>query len=129
MAIKTRFIPASVVLLHSLYGGAALASNDEPLNQHWAPSEWGAQDKAGAVNRTSADMVLKAVKLVKQGKVATLGKVYQNDMPFYGNRTWRLSIPGLPPSATIGPQHALGLEESVTAELGQVGTQFDGPGH
>jgi len=26
--------------------------NDDPLNEHWAPSEWGPDDKAGAVNRT-----------------------------------------------------------------------------
>ena len=74
-------------------------------------------------------MVLNAVKLVKHGKVATLGKVYQNDMSFFGSRSWRLTIPGLPPAATIGPQDAVGIDELVTAEFGQVGTQFDGPGH
>lgn len=24
--------------------------NDEPSNDHWAPSEWGPDDKAGSVN-------------------------------------------------------------------------------
>lgn len=129
MANPSRFILATCALLQSLYGITALASNDEPLVQKWAPSEWGLQDKAGSVNRTSADMVLNAVKLVKQGRVATLGKVYQDDMPFFGSRTWQLSIPGLPPAATIGPQQAVGIDETVTGEIGQVGTQFDGPGH
>ncbi len=64
----------------ALIAGSALAVNDEPLNDEplndaWAPSEWGADDKAGAVNRTTPAMVLQAVKLVKRGKVATLGKV------------------------------------------------------
>ena len=61
--------------------GAAVAQdvNDAPLNEKWAPTEWGPDDKAGAVNRTTPQIVLKAVGLVKQGKVATLGKVYAAD--------------------------------------------------
>jgi len=50
--------------------------NDEPLNENWGPSEWGPDDMVGAVNRTTPELVLKAIGLVKQGKVATLGKVY-----------------------------------------------------
>jgi kynurenine formamidase len=66
---------------------------------------------------------------VKRGKVATLGKVYQADMPLFGNRTWQLTIPGLPTYEPMGPMEAVGNDERVTAEIGQVGTQFDGPGH
>ncbi|HSS63113.1 MAG TPA: hypothetical protein VLS27_01670, partial [Gammaproteobacteria bacterium] len=61
----------------------ALAVNDAPLIEEWAPSEWGPGDKAGAVNRTTPEMVLEAVKLVRRGKVATLGKVYQQDAPAF----------------------------------------------
>ncbi|MBT3534716.1 MAG: cyclase family protein [Rhodospirillaceae bacterium] len=105
--------------------------NDEPLTEKWAPSEWGKDDKAGSVNRTTAAMVLKAIKLVKQGKVATLGKVYQSDMPMFGVRSWKLTIPGLPSSGPVpfGPRELVGNDEVVTSEIGQVGTQFDGPGH
>ena len=105
------------------------AVNDQPLTEKWSPVEWGPDDKAGAVNRTTPEMVLKAAKLVKHGKVATLGKVYQQDMPLFGNRVWRLTIPGLPTYEAVGPQDAVGNDELVTAEIGQVGTQFDGPGH
>ena len=59
----------------------AQQANDEPLTQNWAPGEWGADDKAGAVNRTTPALVLKALQLVKQGKTATLGKVYAGDAP------------------------------------------------
>ena len=38
MPIYSRFILFTGVLLQSLYGSAALASNDEPLNQSWAPA-------------------------------------------------------------------------------------------
>jgi kynurenine formamidase len=103
--------------------------NDEPLNDNWAPSEWGPDDKAGAVNRTTPDLVLKAVGLVKQGKVATLGKIYASDIPVFGERGYKLTIPGLPTGDASGPQLASYNDEMVTAEIGQVGTQFDGPGH
>ena len=49
---------------------ASSSANDKPLTEKWAPSEWGKDDKAGAVNRTTSAMVLSAVKLVKLGKVA-----------------------------------------------------------
>jgi kynurenine formamidase len=109
--------------------GTALAANDEPFTDNWAPSEFGADDMAGSVNRTTPDMVLRAAKLVKQGKVATLGKIYAGDAPAFGSRGWRMVIPGLP---TGGPFGDIGLvynDEYLSTEIGQIGTQFDGPGH
>lgn len=126
MRIKSVF--ATGLAASFLFTTDAHSVNDAPLTEKWAPSEWGADDKAGAVNRTTPSMVLAAVGLVKQGKVATLGKVYQSDAPFFGARGWKLTIPTLGPDA-FGPQELVGYEELVTAELGQVGTQFDGPGH
>ena len=117
------------LLLFGFTAGTTWAVNDEPLRDKWAPSEWGADDKAGAVNRTTAAMVLKAVGLVKRGKVATLGKIYASDMPFFGSRSWKLTIPGLPTGGPFGPQELYGNDELLTTENGQVGTQFDGPGH
>ena len=61
--------------------------NDKPLTEKWAPTEWGANDKVGAPNRTTPAMVLKALRLVKQGKVATLGKLYQSSIPAFGARS------------------------------------------
>jgi len=109
--------------------GNAQEVNDEPLDEHWAPVEWGPDDKAGAVNRTTPAMVLQAMKLVKQGKVATLGKIYAADAPVLGARGYRLSIPGFPTGGPDGPLLEVYNDELVTAEIGQVGTQFDGPGH
>lgn len=107
----------------------AMAVNDAPLEEGWAPSEWGLDDKAGSVNRTTPALVLKAVKLVKQGKVATLGKVYQQDAPAFGSRGWRMTIPGLPSGGPFGPQELVYNDEYLATEIGQIGTQFDGPGH
>ncbi len=103
--------------------------NDAPLTEKWAPAPWGADDTAGAVNRITPQMVLSAAGLIRQGKFATLGKVYQSDMPFFGGRGFHLTIPGLPTGGAFGKHQAIYNDELVTAEIGQVGTQFDGPGH
>ena len=116
-------------LLTVYLAGPVLAVNDEPLKENWAPGEWGADDKAGSVNRTTPAMVLKATKLVKRGKVATLGKVYAQDAPAFGSRGWRMIIPGLPTGGPFGPQELYYNDEYLSTEIGQIGTQFDGPGH
>lgn len=111
------------------FSADAQTVNDEPLNDKWSPSEWGPDDKAGAVNRTTPELVLKSVGLVKQGKVATLGKVYAQDAPAFGSRGWRMTIPGLPTGGPFGEQKMLYNDEYLATEIGQIGTQFDGPGH
>ena len=132
MKIITTIVRLAMVgsaCVFAMTSGAAWAENDQPLSENWAPSEWGADDKVGSVNRTTPAMVLSAVKLVKQGKVATLGKVYQSDAPMFGRRSWRMVIPGLPTGGPFGEQEILYNDEFLSAEIGQVGTQFDGPGH
>ena len=124
-----RCAPACVALLLGASGGTAVAANDEPLTDKWAPSEWGPDDKAGAANRRTEASVLKAMKLVKKGKVATLGKVYQQDAPGFGSRGWRMTIPGLPTGGPFGKQDLVYNDEYLATEIGQIGTQFDGPGH
>jgi len=74
-------------------GAPALAANDAPFTEKWAPGECGADDKVGAVNQATAAIVLKAAKLVKQGKV------YHRDAPAFGSRGWRMIIPNLPTDA------------------------------
>ena len=86
---------------------SSYAVNDQPLTENWAPSVWGAEDLAGSVNWTTPATVMKGVKLVKQGKVATLGKVYQQDAPAFGSRGWRLTILGLPTGGPSGEQKLL----------------------
>ena len=94
---------AAAVLLAAI-SSAAMAVNDEPLTEKWAPSVWGPDDLIGSVNWTTPETVMKGFKLVKQGKVATLGKVYQQDAPAFGSRGWRLTSPGLPTGGPCGGQ-------------------------
>jgi kynurenine formamidase len=103
--------------------------NDAPLTEGWSPSEWGADDKIGAANRMNPETVLKAIQLVKRGKVATLGKIYSSDMPVYGTRGWSFRIENFPPARAWGPLRGANLDDHLEASIGQVGTQFDGPGH
>jgi len=121
----------AVVAAATMTCGAATAqnANDAPFNEKWAPTEWGPDDKIGAINRTTPQLVLKAAGLVKQGKVATLGKVYASDAPAFGTRSWKLIIPGMPTGGPFGSQKLVYNDEYVATELGQIGTQFDGPGH
>ncbi|MDX1528586.1 MAG: cyclase family protein [Gammaproteobacteria bacterium] len=129
MRQSLNFVRSVILAVSAVFSLPAVAVNDAPLNEGWAPSEWGPDDKAGAVNRTTPALVLKAVKLVKRGKVATLGKVYQQDAPTFSSRGWRLTIPGLPTGGPFGEQALVYNDEFLAAEIGQIGTQFDGPGH
>ena len=127
-----RFLEIAAVALAATAIGrsaGAQSANDEPLRDRWAPTEWGADDTIGAPNRTTPELVLKAVGLVKRGRVATLGKVYAADAPAYGTRSFKLIIPGRPTGGPFGPQQLVYNDDYVATELGQIGTQFDGPGH
>jgi kynurenine formamidase len=126
-----RILVAVVVLVSTLHG-SVLAGNN-PVDEPWWPSEYGADDQAGAVKSITPQKRVEAAKLVKQGKTATLGMPYYNGMPLVPGRTYALSIPGAP---THGPLKWEGqnyqmtfMDELVTAEIGQVGTQWDGLGH
>jgi len=122
-------ILAVAAIATSAPAGAQLKVNDEPLTAKWAPSEWGPDDKVGSPNRTTPELVLKAASLVKKGKTATLGKIYAQDAPAFGTRSWKLLIPGRPTGGPFGDQQLVYNDEYVATELGQIGTQFDGPGH
>lgn len=95
----------------------------------WWPSKWGPDDERGSFNTNTPAKILSALKLVKTGKVYRLGMPYTNDMPKFGNRTYSLHIPGLPVGGPFGHNQIVWNDEFIVGELGQVGTQFDGPAH
>ncbi len=124
----------AVVLTLAALAGRAVAGNN-PVDEPWWPSEFGADDQAGAVKYITAEKRLAAVRLVKKGKPATLGMPYYNGMPLVPGRTYALSIPG-GGTPTHGPLNWPGehfaqtfMDELLTAEIGQVGTQWDGLAH
>ena len=104
--------------------------SDKPLTENWAPSKWGANDRAGSANYTNDPAnVAKALAIVKQNKVLTIGKYYHREAPVFGPRAWQLVIPGTPTGGPFGNNALIYHDELLIGELGQIGTQFDGPGH
>ena len=59
---------------------------DEP----WYPSKYGSDDTIGAANNLSPAGVLEAAKLVKSGKVYSLGVTTGPDTPAYGTRSFQI---------------------------------------
>jgi kynurenine formamidase len=101
---------------------ATLAQSD-----NWFPSRWGAADQRGAANRVTPSKVLEAKNLITKGAVYQLGRVYEAGMPIFGTRHFSLKIPQT--FGPLGSNKMMYHDELVSAELGQVGTQFDGLGH
>ncbi len=102
---------------------------ETPIGEKWWPSEFGADDEAGASNRITAAKVMEAVQLIQDGTVHRVGRVYEAGMPLFGARAFTLRIPGGPTGGTFGQNKIIWNDEFLATEIGQVGTQFDGLGH
>jgi kynurenine formamidase len=107
---------------------AALAAQQtRAQGERWYPSPWGANDQRGAANRITPAKVLEARDLITHGEVYQLGRAYEAAMPLFGTRHFSLRIPQT--YGPLGTNRTRYHDEIVSAELGQVGTQFDGLGH
>jgi hypothetical protein len=95
----------------------------------WPHAQWGAGDQAGASNWITPEKILAATALVKTGRLFELGHVYERGMPMVGSRSYNLFIPSFPTAGPFGSNGVVFNDEFVAGEIGQVGTQFDGPGH
>jgi kynurenine formamidase len=116
---------AAVVVL----GGASVYAQSwkPPGDDRRCPSKWGAGDQRGAANHMKPETVLRAARLIRAGEVFELGHVLSGSMPLFGGRSF-----GLHAKRTVmnpGSNQRGSNEEMVIAEIGQVGTQFDGFGH
>jgi len=121
-----RIALASTILF--LFAESALPQTRD-AGPWWPNPTWGRRDQAGASNWITPEKVLEAVRLVKTGKVYEIGQVYEKSMPLFGQRTYALLSPASPTYAFPGGNRLVGNDEFLCAEIGQVGTQFDGPGH
>lgn len=126
-----RLMVLAVLGMFAVTGVVAPASGQDetPIGPKCWPSEWGPDDQRGAANRITPQKVLQAVSLIKEGKIYQLGRVYEHGMSMPGKRHYSLTIPGLPTYPPGGKNMIVGNDEMVSAEIGQVGTQFDGLGH
>ena len=133
-----RSILSKAVLTVCLVGLAALAVaqtlkgpvSDKPIDEKWAPSKWGAGDRAGSANHTkNSANIARALATIKQNKSIAIGKYYHREAPAFGPRGWQMTIPGTPTGGPFGNNALIYHDELVTTEIGQIQTQFDGPGH
>jgi len=125
-------IISGVVL--ALFAGSAMAQTLKgPLDDaalSWPTPEWGPDDKAGSANHTKNSANIKrALATIKQFKSITIGKYYHREAPAFGPRGWQMTIPGTPTGGPFGKNALVYHDELVTTEIGQIQTQFDGPGH
>jgi len=121
------FVVGAFVL--SISAAPALAKTRATWPDKWWPSKWGPGDEKGAFNLITPAKVRSAIKLVTKGKIYRTGMTYEPGMPLFGKRTYALHIPGLPLGGPLGPHQIVWNDEFICGELGQIGTQFDGPGH
>jgi kynurenine formamidase len=98
-----------------------------PSENERCPSQWGAGDERGSANHMGPASVLRARELIHTGEVIELAHVLSSGMPLFGTRRFDLHTK----RTTMNPQSNRrgSNEEIVIAEIGQVGTQFDGFAH
>jgi kynurenine formamidase len=106
---------------------AAAQSWQPPADDQRCPSKWGAGDERGAANLMKPETVLRAVRLIRSGEVIELGHVLSAAIPLSAGRRFAVDTK----RTTMNPQSNRrgSNEELVIAEIGQVGTQFDGFAH
>ncbi len=112
-----------------LFLGEPALSQDREAGPWWPHPIWGPDDQAGGSNWITPEVILRATQLVTTGKVYELGQIYEAGMPLFGQRTFALTIPGAPTGGPMGDNMVVYHDEFLCGEIGQVGTQFDGPGH
>ena len=101
-----------------------------PADAARCPSKWGKGDERGAVNLMKPASVVNAARLIRTGEVIELGRVLNASMPVFTGRSYKLIHKRIYLGAYILGSNRLGAnEEVVEAEMGQVGTQFDGLTH
>jgi kynurenine formamidase len=104
-------------------------SPETPIGPRWWPSEWGAGDQRGSANRITPKKIQEAGRLIRDGKMYSLGRLYEYGMPLFGKRHFSLTIPGSPTGGPDGENKMVYHDEMFSGEIGQIGTQLDGLGH
>ena len=103
------------------------AATGTSQEETWYPSQWGPDDQRGAANRLTPQKVIEAKGQITDGKIYSLGRIYEAEMPLFGTRHFSLHLPQT--FGPLGKNEVIWHDEIISGELGQVGTQFDGLGH
>ena len=127
MATPRIIVIAVAAMLGTVSASAQAQSWKPPTDEQRCPSKWGAGDQRGAANHMKPETVLRAARLIRTGQVFELGRVLSASMPLSPTRSFEL----LTKRTVMSPESNRrgSNEEMVLAEIGQVGTQFDGFAH
>jgi kynurenine formamidase len=129
--MATRRIIVIVIAVAAMLGTVSASAQAQswkpPADEQRCPSKWGAGDQRGAANHMKPETVLRAARLIRTGQVFELGRVLSASMPLSPTRSFEL----LTKRTVMSPESNRrgSNEEMVLAEIGQVGTQFDGFAH
>ena len=122
-----RNVLATALMCLAAHAVARAQTWQPPPDSLRCPSAWGAADERGAGNLKSPELARRAAGLVRTGEVIELGHVLSTAMPLNPTRQFDVHTK----RTTMNPQSNRrgSNEELVIAEIGQVGTQFDGFAH
>jgi len=123
-------VTLGTMLATLLLTGSAIAQTPSwlpPADSARCPSKWGAGDERGAANHMKPQTVLNAAKLIKTGEVIELSYPLNAQMPLAAGRIYDMQVKRTAVSDLANKRN--GNEELIIAEMGQVGTQFDGFAH
>ncbi len=115
----------------TLYTACALALGAGPViaDNDWQESKWGPDDRIGAANHLTPDVVLDAAQLITEGKTYSLGMVLDKEFPAFGKRFFDVTImEPRPAGQTVGPNKLTSTDDVLHTWLG-IGSQIDGLGH
>jgi len=129
-----KYVGNSLIIAAAVIAGASAFAQTPswtpPSDSARCPSKWGAGDERGSGNHMKPQSVLNAIKFIKTGETIELGRVLNSSMPFFGTRSFKLTTRRIYSDSYYFGSNRLGAnEEIVDAEIGQVGTQFDGFAH
>lgn len=125
--MRTMTVMAFALIASAAGGTAEAQSWHPPADSERCPSKWGAADQRGAANHMTPEKVLRATRLIRTGQVFELGRPLTASMPLQATRTFEMHTKRTSPP--LGSNRRGSNEEIVLAEIGQVGTQFDGLTH
>jgi kynurenine formamidase len=131
-------------LAYLVAAGAAWAGDDDGTSHHEAPDRpqhcplaapGGNDLAAGASDRITTCEVLRAIQIIRKGRIASLGHVYTDAKnppidritPLLFGRTY--SLESLLDGQGIGSNRSIFHDDQIQGNLTQIGTQFDSLRH
>lgn len=116
-------------LARSLAACAVLAAPAMAQSPLVPPSQWGADDQAGASNTQTPDKARQAAALIVEGRTWPLAHTLDATTPRFGERVLAIRGTGANASPPFGGNNAIYNDDFVAGEINQTGTQFDALGH